>query len=283
MNSGQPAPRQAAGTGSALAPRPTAAGKDCNMDKFSFSTFGVARTLMALAVFFCHVFEPFNNFGFLFVGVFFFMSGFGLELRSRRLSALTRLIPYLGIFAAFSVLYYAIFRVFPYPSSWFFVVYFVVMVLYRLSSNIYVLTGLFVAFAVFLAVLGFNWVWGASYGGFLLGVFVARYPRYFTLSNCFFFFLVNFIVLVYVGPFFWGFLPLFTWLVLKFSSLSFMRPVAFLGQYTLLFYCSHCLFLGLLGATWTLGGSPSLHTVAFALFLTCVFSYVMKEGIFIKR
>ena len=253
------------------------------MEKFSFSTFGVARTLMALAVFFCHVFQPFNNFGFLFVGVFFFMSGFGLELRSRRLSALTRLIPYLGIFAAFSVLYYAIFRVFPYPSSWFFVVYFSVMVLYRLFSNIYVLLGSFIAFAVVLAGLGFDWGWSASFGGFLFGVFFARYPHYFTLSNSIFFFLVNFIVLVYVGPVVWGFLPLFTWLVLKFSSLSFMRPVAFLGQYTLLFYCSHCLFLGLLGATWTLGGSPSLHTVAFALFLTCVFSYVMKEGIFIKR
>ena len=281
MNSLPPAtprpPREAS------APGPTAAGKDCNMEKFSFSTFGVARTLMALAVFFCHVFQPFNNFGFLFVGVFFFMSGFGLEMRSRRLSSLTRLVPYLGVFAAFSVLYYAVFRVFPYPSSWFFVVYFSVMVLYRLFSNVWLLLGSLCVFAVVLSGLGFDWGWSASFGGFWIGVFVARYSRYFTLSNCFLLSLLNFIVLVYVGPFVWGFLPLFIWLVLKFSSLSFMRPVAFLGQYTLLFYCSHCFFLGLLGATWTLGGFPSLHTVIFALFLTCVFSYVMKEGVFIKR
>ena len=43
------------------------------MDRlFSYSTFGFVRFLMAIAVFFCHVFRDFNDFGFLFVGVFFF-------------------------------------------------------------------------------------------------------------------------------------------------------------------------------------------------------------------
>lgn len=45
------------------------------MYKLSYSTFGVARLFMAIAVFFCHVFKDFNNFGFLFVGVFFFHVG----------------------------------------------------------------------------------------------------------------------------------------------------------------------------------------------------------------
>ena len=34
------------------------------MDLLSRSTFGVARVFMAMAVFFCHVFQPLNRWGF---------------------------------------------------------------------------------------------------------------------------------------------------------------------------------------------------------------------------
>ena len=96
---------------------------------FSYSTFSVARVLMALCVFFCHVFESFNSLGFLFVGVFFFMSGYGMEKSGRRDSSLIRLVPYLLYFAWFSLIYFMFFRVFIYPSSWFLVCYFCVMVI----------------------------------------------------------------------------------------------------------------------------------------------------------
>lgn len=252
------------------------------MEKFSYSTFGVARTLMALAVFFCHVFEKFNYAGFVFVGMFFFMSGFGLEVGHKRLSSLTRLIPYIGIFLAFTVVYYALFRVFPYPSSWFFIVYFAIMVIYRFVPNIYVLCFAFAGLAGFFQLLDFNWGWYASFGAFLFGVFFARNPHRFTFGNCLSFFPLSFLLVLNCPAALWAVSPVFAWLLLKFCSLEFMRPVAFLGQYTLLFYCSHCLFLGLLGATWTLGGSPTFPMVAFGFFLTCVFSFLMHDGI-IKR
>ena len=87
------------------------------MFRLSYSTFGVARLFMALCVFFCHVFQSFNQFGFLFVGVFFFMSGYGMEYMNRRDSALVRLIPYILVFFfGFSLVYWILFPGF-FPSS----------------------------------------------------------------------------------------------------------------------------------------------------------------------
>ena len=250
------------------------------MNRLSFTSFGVARFFMALCVFFCHVFEEFNNFGFLFVSVFFFMSGYGMEFASKRDSALTRLVPYIFYFIWFSFIYCLLFRVWPYPSSWFLIVYFVVMVLYRFISNIYGLLWAFVALAGFFYVLDFNWVWSASFGSFLFGVFFARNSSRFTLTTCLCF--TPLVLLLHYGCYaaLWGILPLVSWLVLTFCSWNGFRRLAYLGRYSFHFYCIHCLMLGLFGVTWTLGGSPEFWGVLLAFSLSVFFSMFFKDYLF---
>ena len=250
------------------------------MYKLSYSTFGVARLFMAIAVFFCHVFKDFNNFGFLFVGVFFFMSGYGMEYSRRRDGALLRLIPYILFFLVLSVVYWAFFRVFIYPSSWFLVVYFVLMVLYRFIRNIYGLVAAFCALAVFFGAFGFEFGWCASYGAFLWGVLFAMNPCLFTLKNVFLF--LPGVLLLYIGceGALWCVLPLFSWVVLSLCSMKVFLPLAFLGRYTFYFYCVHCFFLGLFGVTWTLGGSPEFWGVFLAFVLSVFFALFFEDYLF---
>ena len=253
------------------------------MEMFSRSTFGVARTLMALAVFFCHVFEPFNDFGFLFVGVFFFMSGYGMEKNSLRFQALKRVLPFVVFFAFFQLLYWAVFRCnFPYPSGWFLVVYFAVMFLYRFLPHKWLLWAFLVLGVSFYA-LDFNWVWSASYGAFLFGIFFARDESLFTFLNCLLF--LPLVLLFWFGfsPALWGVLPLFTWIVLRFSSLFFLRPIAWLGQYTFFFYCVHCFSLGVFSSTWTLGGSPTFYGVLCAFLCSCWAAWFFNDRLFTFR
>ncbi|MBR3073603.1 hypothetical protein [Fibrobacter sp.] len=250
------------------------------MDRLSYSTFSVARVLMALCVFFCHVFERFNDFGFLFVGVFFFMSGYGMEITQKRYLSLKRLIPFIFYFIWFSLIYLILFRVFEYPSSWFLVIYFCVMVIYRFIQNIYLLLVVFLFFALVLMGLGFNWGWMASYGGFLFGVFFARNRSAFTFKNC-----ICLVPLCLMAPWTgsvacWVLLPIFSWIVLSVSSISFLKFLSYAGDYTFYFYCVHCAILGLFGATWTLGGSPSLLPCVGAFFVSVFVSFYLKESLF---
>ena len=248
---------------------------------FSRSTFGVARVLMALAVFFCHVFELFNDFGFLFVGVFFFMSGFGMEKSGQRMSALVRVFPYVVFFVFFQVIYWVVFRCnFPYPSGWFLVVYFLVMLMYRFFAFRWLLWA-FLGLALLFCLLGFNWVWSASYGAFLFGVFFARNEKAFTFRNCLLF-LPGVVMLSFNVPAaLWCVLPLFSLFVLRLSA-SFrpFRSIAWLGQYTFFFYCVHCFFLGVFGSTWTLGGVPSFYGVVGAFLCSCVCAWYFKDYLF---
>lgn len=250
------------------------------MYKLSYSTFGVARFFMAIAVFFCHVFKDFNSFGFLFVGVFFFMSGYGMEISGKRKQALFRIVPYILYFAFFSCLYFFVFQVWIYPSSWFLVVYFVLMVLYRFISSIYGLLVAFVALGLVFMGCGFEFGWCASYGAFLMGVFFARFPGKFTFVNSLLFLPGLPFVFFHVEAALWSVLPLFCWLVLSFSSWRGFRNLAFLGSYTFHFYCVHCFCLGICGATWTLGGEPKFSTVLLAFSLSVFFSIFFKDYLF---
>ena len=100
--------------------------------------FDAARVLMAFGVFFCHLFEHFNSmFGYFFVSVFFFISGYGMEITSSRLRALTRLIPYLVVFSFASCLYWLVYGDWFFPGAWFFVSYFSLMVVYRFFGTRY--------------------------------------------------------------------------------------------------------------------------------------------------
>lgn len=249
-------------------------------EKLSYSTFGVARTLMAICVFFCHVFERFNDFGFLFVGVFFFMSGYGMEIGNRRKQSLVRLVPYILYFVWFSLLYFFFFNVWIYPSSWFLVIYFLVMLIYRFVSNIYLLLGLFLMVAFFLVVMGFEFGWATSYGAFLFGVFYARNRDAFHFRNVLIFLPMTFFVVLRLEVAFWCFLPLFSWIVLSISSKKILRPLASLGQYSFFFYCVHCFLLRLFGCTWTLGGSPSFWGCIAAFGASVIVSVLLKDYLF---
>ena len=100
------------------------------------------------------------------------MSGYGMETSNRRYSALVRTIPYiLYFFLVFVDLFFCFFQVLLYPTSWFLVVYFAVMFLYRFVSNIYGLLWSFIGLAAVMILLDFNWVWMASFGGFFVWSF----------------------------------------------------------------------------------------------------------------
>ena len=249
-------------------------------DLLSVRTFNVARVLMALCVFFCHVFERFNNFGFLFVGVFFFMSGYGMEIGNKRMYSLKRVVPYIFYFAWFSFIYLFLYRVWVYPSGWFLVVYFVVMVVYRFFSNVYVLLTAFLLLGLFMYVCGFENGWSASYGGFLFGVLFARNPLMFRLPVVLA--LVPFAVMFFfrIEISLWALIPFFSWIVFYLSSRGFMSILACFAPYSFFFYCVHCLCLGLFGATWTLGGVPSLVSVFPSFVLSCVLSVFFKDYLF---
>lgn len=234
---------------------------------------------MAICVFFCHVFEPFNEFGFLFVSVFFFISGYGLETSNKRQTCLTRVIPLLFLLAWFTAIYGLVFRSFLFPSAWYLYVYFVLMVIYRICPG---LTSLWLAvygLAIVFYVLDFNWVWWASMGSFVFGVFYAMVPRYFTLPKVLLW--LPLVMTISFWPMFmWGFLPLFAWIIFRISSISFLRPLSYFSSYTKYFYLSHCFCLGLVGATWTLGGQPSLIPCLIAFVLACLFSIFLKDYLF---
>ena len=246
----------------------------------SVRTFGVARVMMALCVFFCHVFERFNYIGFLFVGVFFFMSGYGMEIGNRRKESLERLVPYIFLFAWFSLLYFFFYRVWVYPSGWFLVVYFVVMLMYRFLSNIYALAVAFLVFGVFMYICGFENGWSASYGGFLFGVYFARNRSFFVLPFTMLLVPVSIMFFFRVEISLWFLIPLFSWLVFFLSSLPSFRFLSFMSRYTFYFYCVHCLVLGLFGATWTLGGVPSMITVLLSFVFSCILSVFFKDYLF---
>lgn len=244
----------------------------------SLSTFGAARFLMAIAVFFCHVFERFNDFGFLFVSVFVFMSGYGLDYTRKREFSLYRLIPFLAWFVFFSLFAYFSFARFPFPSYWFFVLYFVCSLLYRISFSL----KSFFLFSSFLFLFFYSLDFSLSYYicflAFPLGLFVSRYPQYFTFVNCLS--ILPLILLLRFGFLFgiFAIVPLFTWIVLRLSS--YLSIFSFLGSYTFYFYAVHVFILSFFSSTWTLGGSPEFWGVFLSFLISSFLSWFLRDFFF---
>lgn len=234
----------------------------------SKSSFDSCRVFLCICVFFCHVFEQLNVYGFLFVAPFFFFSGYGLSLKVDRSRILYRLIPYILCYAFFVLLYWIFYPgVYPfaYPSSWFLVAYFLCSLVYRFVPFRALLVP-FLIIGLLLPYLGFSYTWVASIGLFFFGVLVARYPPLFSLRL--FLFLFPFGYLASFHPIFLNFYCLFPlWLYLRFLPLFFPSS---LSSFTFSFYASHVFFLGLFGASWCLGGSPSLFGVLGGFILTCI-------------
>lgn len=226
---------------------------------FSLDTFSVARVLLAVHVFLCHAFFPVHHwFGFLSVSGFFFMSGYGMSLSGNRQRALLRLPRYLAVLGLFSLIYYLMYDVWFYPTCWFLVSYSVAMLLYRfLGFSRFLFVPVYLFYLVFLHYIEVDYVWVMSPFAFLLGMFYQNRPELFTFRRVFFMFIFSapFFCFTYELCFTWLWMPLYCWLVFKFSSmrfLSFLKKFSFL---TFPFFSLHCWVLGSFGATWTLGGT----------------------------
>lgn len=231
---------------------------------------------MALGVFFCHLFEHFNSlFGYFFVSVFFFLSGYGMEITSSRLRSLKRLVPYLVTFFIAAGLYYFVYGDWFFPGAWFFVSYFSLMVVYRFfATRYFVFVFAFSAFELFFVFLDLPCSYWISPFGFLMGFCVACTHRFFSWFECLAFFFIGFLIFYTHDLFFlicW--VPLFIRLSLLFSSFFFF--VAPLSVISYPFFVFHTFVLGLFGATWTLGGQFTLVGSFSGFLLSLLFAFFL--------
>ena len=250
--------------------------------------FSVAKVLSVLLVYLCHLFENFNNsFQFIVVSVFFFVSGFGVEFGGLRMRSLLRLPRYIAAFFFFSFLYYLVYGVWFFPSAWFLLAYFMLMVLYRFFSGNFIL--FFISYFIlgyFYYFLDFSFSYYVTPFGFVYGVFVARYMRMFRwLHSVLLAFCGFFVFFTYQPLFFIFFIPLYLRL---FLTLCTARSISYLSYPVNLvypFFMCHCFVLGLFRATWTLGGSFDLSLSIYCFFLSLVFSLLLYRFVpfFSKR
>lgn len=246
----------------------------------SRSTFDSVRFVLALCVFFCHVFERFNDFGFLFVSCFIFMSGFGLDYTHKRFFALNRILPYLVWFVFFSLVGFLFYGKFPFPSYWFFVLYFICSLIYRFSFSLKFLLFFVFLLEIFFISLDFSYSYYVCLLAFPFGVFVSRFPFFFTLKNSLLF--LPFFFLVPFSPvFLFSLVPVFCWLVCKFFS--FLSFLSFLGVYSFYFFALHCFLLAFFGSTWCLGGSVDFWGVFLSFVLTCFLSWFLHDFVFRRK
>ena len=238
--------------------------------------FDSARVLMALGVFFCHLFEQFNSlFGYFFVSVFFFFSGYGMEKTFSRLRSLKRLVPYLVTFSFAAVLYYFVYGDWFFPGAWFFVSYFSLMVVYRFfAARYFVFVFAFLLFELFFVYLQFSCSYWISPFGFLMGFCVARTRSFFSWIECFVLFSIGLLIFYtheILFLLFW--VPLFIRLSLYLSSFFFFLCPFSLISYP--FFVFHTFVLGFFGATWTLGGSFSFAGSLFGFLLSLLFAFFL--------
>lgn len=231
---------------------------------------------MALAVFFCHLFEHFNSlFGYFFVSVFFFLSGYGMTVTNSRLRSLNRLVPYLVTFSFAAALYYFVYGDWFFPGAWFFVSYFSLMVVYRFFATRYFLFVIaFVVFELFFVYLDLPCSYWLSPFGFLLGFCVARTHRFFLWLECLVMFSIGLLIFYTHELFFllcW--IPLFIRLSLLVSSFFFF--VAPLSVLSYPFFVFHSFFLGLFSVTWTLGGSFTVFGSFCGFFLSLLAAFCL--------
>lgn len=250
----------------------------------SRKTFDSARCIAAIWVFMCHCFYPVHMyFGFFSVAVFFFISGYGMEVTSARERALTRLPRFLAVFGFFSVIYYVFWNEWFYPTAWYLLTYALVMVIYYFfGKRLAVFVPVFLAFLVLLRVCGFEYNYWLCPFGFLYGVIVYRHGLLswfssvllFVLAPVTYYFQQPFlIVLAY---------PLFLRL---FVTVAQYIPLSRFAFIVFPFFSLHCWFLALFDATWTLGGDTSLFgsVCAFCLSLVGAWLLYLYVPIFSKK
>ena len=227
----------------------------------SKSVFSVARVLAAIWVFFCHSFYSVHYwFGFFSVFIFFFISGYGMEVTSSRLRALYRLPRFVAVYGFFMLFYYLYYGSTFFPTNWFLVAYFTVMLLYRFVGHRPVLFSLlFILLMLYYLELDYFIQYYMCSFGFLVGYWVARTRKFFSwYQSCL---LVPLFLLAYVLNSYLPFLFLVPFLVRVFFWVSSLSSLSFLSRFAFLtfpFFSLHCWFLGAFGATWTLERGQSV-------------------------
>ena len=126
-----------------------------------------------VGVFFCHCFPLVNYFGFLFVGIFFFVSGYGLCGRHRY--DLRRVLRLALVVLAYAGFFWAVSGRVDMPYWWFLVVYSLLLLFMRVSGESLLRLCIFCSVLVVVFVLlEFDYVWWASFVAFPLGHWVRR-------------------------------------------------------------------------------------------------------------
>lgn len=248
-------------------------------ESFSLKAFAMA------GVFACHCFDFINYWGFLFVSVFFFVSGYGLAGRNK--TVLFRL-PRLFVLWAFYLVIYALVRPFTFylPHLWFLILYCLVLLFYRFVPGVFE-NFLFVVFcSLCFWLLDFNFVWWSSFIAFPFGLYVRKYG--FPFSSFFsLFFFPAFFLLICGFPVRWLMVLAFISFLWHFRSfVSFLAPLGLISDH---FYFIHFFTLYLCGVQLAPGsfsfplylGIPLALILSFsyAAFFRYFFSLVLKKNI----
>ena len=228
----------------------------------SKSVFDVARVLAALWVFLCHSFYPVHYwFGFYSVFIFFFISGYGMEVTSSRMRALSRLPRFIAVYVFFMLFYYVYYGSTFFPTNWFLQAYFVVMLLYRfLGHRPFFFTFFFNLVMLYYIQLDYFLQYYMCSVGFLVGYWVARRKKFLTWFDSFLFlplFMLSFPSHSIVPSLF-----LFPLILHVFLYVASLPSISFLSRYAYLtfpFFSLHCWFLGIFDATWTLQRGQSFY------------------------
>ena len=244
----------------------------------SKKTFDVAKVLSVLLVYFCHLIEPFNNnFQFLIVSLFFFVSGYGLDITCSCSRVLLRLPRYIVAFFLLSFLYYFVYAQWFFPSAWYLLAYFTLMIIYRFFSRFFY--NFFVSYFVLSWIYfscGFEFCYWTTTFAFVYGVFVARYSRLLTWFSSFVLFLCGFLAFYFHQfIFLLLFIPLYVRVLLFISKISLFD---FLSGFSFLvypFFLTHCFVLGLFDATWTLGGSFMIYSSIYCFVFSVCVAYLL--------
>ncbi len=157
------------------------------------------RGLAALGVFFCHAFPYVNLFGFLFVAVFFYLSGYGFRVtgraENRRLPLIyvfRKVYPLFALFVLFSLpSVYFLGRFELLPSSWFLFPYALILfgLCFLRSEFVFLLVG---AFCLFFSLDAdfFCYPWASSWFMFFVGYWGFKkslFPVFVAWCCCFYF------------------------------------------------------------------------------------------------
>lgn len=205
-----------------------------------------------VGVVFSHIDERFSDFGFLFVALFFFLSGCGFRLRSSPITfryAFEKVYPIIFAFALVSLPSFFFGGFSWIPPAWFMCPY--SLILFGLcvfdSRIVFLLVG-----ALCLWGGSAHYAWGASWIFFFVGFWFGRFRFLswilpFVLASLFAFWANAYILVC------WVFASVFIFAIIACKRI--FKPFFLIGRFSIPIWVIHCLPLALLGLNpWLNGG-----------------------------